>query len=381
MKIVADRQIPFLNAVLEPFAQVVYLDGEEITADIVRDADALLVRTRTRCDASLLEGSSVKFVGTATIGTDHIDTQWCESAGIAWSNAPGCNADAVCQYIVASLLSVSVRHGIPLDDKVLGIIGVGQVGSRVAKAAKTLGMKVLLCDPPRAEREGRKGFSSLSTLFQECDFFTFHTPLEKSGKHATWRLANGGFLSKVKPHAWLINSSRGAVVDNTALRIALRSNSIAGAVLDVWEGEPDQIDQELLHLLEMATPHIAGYSLEGKANGTTQIIRALAQILDVKSLKSWQIPADELSPPRDPLIRIDAGSGPDELWLHEAVFRSYDVRADDADLRHDPSSFELLRSRYAFRREFPAFKVELKNGSPSLAEKLRGLGFAVTVAR
>jgi len=380
MRVVADRQIPFLNGVLEPYAKVEYLDGDAIDARVLQNADALLVRTRTNCNAALLTGSSVRFVGTATIGTDHMDTAWLDTQNIAWVNAPGCNADAVCQYIVATLLHVSQKHGLKLQDSTLGIIGVGAVGSRVAKAAQSLGMKVLQNDPPRAEKENRRNFESLSTLIVKSDFITVHTPLKKSGKHSTWRLVNGSFLSKIQPHSWIINSSRGSVVDNTALRIALRSNSMGGAVLDVWENEPDNIDLDLLPLLELATPHIAGYSVEGKANATTQMVRAFAKTFGISALEKWAVPADALDVTPGGFIDLDGASGPDEALLHQAVRMVYDIASDDSDLRNDPAAFEHLRSKYAFRREFPAFTVKLRNSRPTLLAKLQGLGFAVTTS-
>lgn len=375
MKVIADRQIPFLNGVLEPYADVVYLDGEAIRAADVADADALLVRTRTACVPGLLAESKVRFIGTATIGKDHIDTAWCDFQKIFWTNAPGCNADAVCQYLVATLLSISVKHGIPLQGKIIGIVGVGAVGSRVARACTTLGMKVLLHDPPRAAIERKLHFDSIATLQQQSDFLTFHTPLEKTGRYPTWRMVNSSFLNKLKPDAWIINTSRGAVVDNTSLRIALRSNSIAGAVLDVWEGEPDSIDLDLLPLLELATPHIAGYSIEGKARATTMVVQAFAKYFSIDALREWAVPTEALGAVPGKLLQVNAEGISAEEALLQAVRASYDILADDGDLRADPSQFEMLRSRYAFRREFPAFKVVLENAPAALRNKFLGLGF------
>lgn len=377
MKVVADRQIPFLNGVLEPYAEVVYLDGEAIRAADVADADALLVRTRTACVPALLEESKVRFIGTATIGKDHIDTAWCNSQKIFWTNAPGCNADAVCQYLVATLLNISVKHGMPLSDKTIGIIGVGAVGSRVAKACKVLGMNVLLNDPPRAHAERNVHFESIATLQQQCDFLTFHTPLEKTGRYPTWRIVNASFLSKLKPDTWIINTSRGPVVDNTSLRIALRSSSIAGAVLDVWEGEQDGIDLELLPLVEIGTPHIAGYSVEGKARATTMVVQSLAQYFKIEALKKWEVPLEALGAVPGKKMQISCAGLSDEECLLKAVQASYNILADDSDLRLDPSQFETLRSRYGFRREFPAFVVSLENASQALKSKFKGLGFQV----
>ncbi|HSQ42522.1 MAG TPA: DUF3410 domain-containing protein, partial [Fibrobacteraceae bacterium] len=267
----------------------------------------------------------------------------------------------------------------PLEGKTLGIIGVGAVGSRVAAAATALGMRTLLNDPPRAAKEGRKRFDSLRNLQTQSDFLTIHTPLEMTGRHPTYRLINGDFLAKLSTRTWLLNTSRGPVVDNTALRVALRSNSIAGAVLDVWEGEPTNLDSELIRLTEVATPHIAGYSLEGKANATSQIIRALARHFSIASLSEWAVPTEALTPP--PLAKIQLPPGAcDEACLHSLVQRCYDIRSDDEDLRQDPSSFETLRSRYVYRREFSAYQVDASSlPSPSITKKVKGLGFQLSI--
>lgn len=376
MKIVADMQIPFLHGALERYAEVVYLDGASIDSHVVRDADALFVRTRTHCNQELLGGSRVQFVGTATIGMDHIDRPWCASQGITVASAPGCNANGVANYIVAALIEISVKHGIPLNDKVLGVVGVGEVGSRVCQYGKALGMNVLCHDPPRAEKEGRNGFHALHRLQKESDFLTFHVPLEKQGAHPTWRMVNGSFLSKLSPQTWLLNTSRGSVVDNTSLRIALRSSSLAGAVLDVWEGEPDGIDVALMSLVELATPHIAGYSMEGKANATTQIVQKLAKTLHIPELMQWEVPKDALGVPPKPIL-LDATGKNDEVCIQEVIRQVYTIQNDDADLRSDVSRFEALRNAYDFRREFPAFQVQLMNASAELRTKLMRLGFQI----
>ncbi len=376
MKIVADMQIPFLHGALERYAEVVYLDGVAIDSHVVHDADALLVRTRTLCNQKLLGESQVKFVGTATIGMDHIDKLWCTSQGITVESALGCNANGVANYIVTALLEISVKHGIPLQDKVLGVVGVGEVGSRVCQYGKALGMNVLCNDPPRAEKEGRHGFHALHRLQKEADFLTFHVPLEKQGAHPTWRMVNGSFLSKLSPQTWLLNTSRGSVVDNTSLRIALRSSSLAGAVLDVWEGEPDGIDVALMSLVELATPHIAGYSMEGKANATTQIVQKLAKTLQIPELLQWEVPVDALGATPKPLC-IDATGKNEEECLLEAIRQVYTIQDDDADLRADVSRFESMRNAYDFRREFPAFQVQLINAQASLRTKFLRLGFQV----
>ena len=265
-KIIVDDKVPFLEGVLENHFEVVYKPGNEIVRDNLADADALLIRTRTACDRNLLEGSSVKFIATATIGYDHIDTEFCRLAGIEWMNAPGCNAWAVQQYVVTAILELAVKYSLPLDQLTLGVVGVGHVGSKVAEAVRALGLHVLLCDPPRKRKEGGN-FVSLETITAECDIITFHVPLTVDGEDRTYHMADDFFFAKLQRMPIIINSSRGEVVMGDALKRALIARSVKGAVLDVWEKEPG-VDLELLRLVDIATPHIAGYSVEGKANGT-----------------------------------------------------------------------------------------------------------------
>ncbi len=278
MKIVCDNRIPFIKGVLEPWAEVVYLPGKDTTAADVRDADAIITRTRTICDEALLKGSKVKVIASATIGYDHIDTAWCESAGILWENAPGCNSWSVKQYVTSVLCTLAQRHGLDLGRMTLGVVGVGNVGSKVAEAAGILGMEVLLNDPPRARREGAAGFCSLQEIIERADIITLHVPLTKEGEDATWHLFDAGRIAAMGKERILINSSRGAVVDGDALKAALASGQLKAAVLDTWEKEPD-IDRDLLALLDIATPHIAGYSADGKANGTAAAVHRVSRVL------------------------------------------------------------------------------------------------------
>ena len=376
MKIVCDDKIPFLRGVLEPFAEVVYLPGKQTTPEVVRDADAIITRTRTRCDASLLTGSSVKVIATATIGFDHIDTAWCESHGIIWRNAPGCNSWSVKQYIASVLVSLSRRHGLDLSAMTLGVVGVGNVGSKVAEVASLLGMKVLLNDPPRARVEGPQGFVSLDELMERSDIVTLHVPLTKEGEDATWHLFDAARIGRLRPDQFLFNSSRGPVVDNAALKAALKAGALRGAVLDVWENEPD-IDRELLGLLEFATPHIAGYSADGKANGTTMSVRTVAAVLGLP-LTDWT--ASGVPAPAQPLsFRIDAAGKSDVQVLAEAILHTYDVQRDTDALRAAPELFEKLRGDYPVRREPTAFTLQLHGGSAALAETLSKIGFQLTI--
>ena len=257
MKIVCDNKIPFLKGVLEPYADVVYLPGKETTPEVVRDADAIITRTRTACNEALLAGSQVQVIATATIGFDHIDAAWCDAHGIYWENAPGCNSGSVRQYIASVLVTLARRYGLDLENTALGVVGVGNVGRKVAAIARALGMKVLLNDPPRARREGPDAFVSLDEICAQSDIITVHVPLSNEGEDATWHLFDAARLATLRPDQILINSSRGPVVDNAALKAVLQKSGLKAAVLDVWEGEP-QLDPELVGLLALSTPHLAG---------------------------------------------------------------------------------------------------------------------------
>ena len=274
MKIVCDDKIPFLRGVFEPYAEVVYLPGAAISASDVKDADALVVRTRTRCDRTLLEGSSVRVIASATIGYDHIDTAWCSEHGIVWANAPGCNAGSVAQWVESVLVTLSRSHGFSLVGKTLGIVGVGHVGSKVQALASALGLRTLLCDPPRAMAEGPAGFVLLDEIISGADIVTLHVPLAQE----TYHMIDASVLGRMRPSQILINSSRGEVVDSSALREALQDGRLMAAALDVWENEP-LVDPVLVGLAEIATPHIAGYSQDGKAAGTTAAVRVVARTL------------------------------------------------------------------------------------------------------
>ena len=399
MKIVCDDKIPFLRGVFEPWAEVLYLPAGEIGPEAVRDADALITRTRTRCDAALLEGSSVKVIASATIGYDHIDTAWCEARGIRWSNAPGCNSASVQQYIGAALCTLARRHGLRLDSLTLGVVGVGNVGSKVARSAAALGMKVLLCDPPLARAQGslralrlvemtgmssraalssraksRDLFLPLDELLAKSDIVTLHVPLTREGQDATWHLLDAARLSSMRPEQILINSSRGAVVDASALKAALQAKALRGAVLDVWEDEPEP-DPGLHALLDIATPHIAGYSADGKANGTAAAVRTVASVLGLP-LTDWRPAA--LPEPLQPLeFTLDAAGHSRQEVLSEALLHTYDILADDRALRERPDRFEQLRGDYPVRREPSAYTVHLEGGTSRLAGSLADLGFSV----
>lgn len=372
MKIIADNNIPFLKGVLEPFAEVEYYRGEDITPDKVKDADALIIRTRTKCDANLLSGSKIKFITTATIGFDHIDTFFCDANNIKWTNAPGCNSGSVMQYIASALAQISNKYKFSFSDKTIGIIGVGNVGSKVARLASLLGMKVLLNDPPRKRKEGKADFVSIKTIQEKADIITFHVPLNLKGRDKTFHLFNEDFLRKIKDGAIIINSSRGEVVSTEILKKGLTYKKVKAAVIDVWENEPN-IDFELLNLVDIATPHIAGYSSDGKANGTSMSVQALSRYFNL-GLDNW-VP-ENIPTPSNPAFQIDCENLNKEEAIKRAILTTYDILKDDKTLRKSPSTFENQRGDYPLRREFQAYEPKILNGKNKFVQMLNSLGFS-----
>jgi erythronate-4-phosphate dehydrogenase len=375
MKIVADDKIPFLKGALEPHAEVVYMPGKQINREILRDTDVLLIRTRTKCTENLLEGTRVRFIGTATIGFDHIDTHYCNKKNITWTNASGCNSNSVQQYVAAALLKISAEHSFYLKDKTIGIIGVGNVGSKVEKFARTLGMDVLLNDPPRARIEGKKKFHSLNTVLSESDIVTVHVPLNVVGEDCTYHLFDEKSFKKIKKGAWFLNTSRGEVADSYALKKVIASGRLNGAVLDVWENEPD-IDLELMGQAFIATPHIAGYSTDGKANGTAMVVNTLCKYFNLPMV-NWY--PQDVPPPAFPNISIDCKNKSIEQIVRKAVNRSYNIDEDNINLRRSPSDFENQRGDYPNRREFTSYLVELKNSSDGIQKTLADIGFRMKI--
>lgn len=344
MKVIVDDKIPFIREAIGQIADnVIYVPGREFTAQLVKDADALVIRTRTCCNRQLLEGSKVRFIATATIGFDHIDTDYCRQAGIAWANAPGCNAASVGQYMQSALLLLQRQKGMELKKLTLGIVGAGNVGSCVANVARELGMRVLLNDLPRQEREGAEGFCSLETLARECDLISFHVPLHREGKYKTFHLADQAFFQTLKRRPVIINTSRGEVIETQALLQALDGKVISDAIIDVWENEPD-IDLNLLHKVFIGTPHIAGYSADGKANATRMALDALCRFFGIQA--SYHIVPP---PPACPIIQADN--------LTDACLQMYDPRTDRDRLLAHPELFEKLRGDYPLRREKEAYTI------------------------
>lgn len=333
MKVIVDDKIPYIREAIARVAdEVVYLPGSAISATDVCDADALIVRTRTRCDRRLLEGSRVQFIATATIGFDHLDVDYLREAGIRWTNCPGCNASSVAQYLHTTLLLLQRERGLSLPHSTLGVVGVGHVGTLVAEVGERLGMRVLLCDPPRAER-GEAGFLPLETLMHEADVLTFHTPLVRDGLHPTFHMAGEAFFRALARKPIIINTSRGEVVDGEALLDALDEGRVSEAVIDVWEHEP-HIDLRLLERTYLGTPHIAGYSADGKANATRMSLIALCRYFGLPEVDFG------IAPPPPP-----AGVNPSDPLSY------YDPRRDSQALKEAPAQFETLRGNYPLRRE------------------------------
>lgn len=373
MKIVVDEKIPFIRGVFEPWADVVYSPGRAIDSAMVADADALITRTRTRCDSTLLKNSSVKIIASATIGYDHLDTGWLDSKGIRWVNAPGCNSGSVMQYMVSVLLFLAGKHSLDLSSLTLGVVGVGNVGSKVVRAAKSLGMNVLQNDPPRQRREQLTDFLPLEMLVAESDILTLHVPLTHEGEDKTFHLVNSSNLNRLKKNCILVNTSRGAVADNAALRETLSDRNLLAAVLDVWEGEPD-VDRRLLDLADIATPHIAGYSVDGKANATINSVREVSSFLGLP-LTDWR--PDTLPEPAETVIDLTSephGKTTADL-VSTAVRHTFPVEDDDRLFRSEPGNFEYLRDNYRVRREFSSYTV--RTNDREAAAILSALGFDV----
>lgn len=367
LRIVADANIPCVEQAFGHLATIEQVRGRTIGPKDVRDADVLLVRSVTRVGPSLLEDSSVQFVGSATIGTDHVDRDYLEEAEIAFAHAPGSNADSVADYVVAALLALARQFRVSLQGQTVGVIGCGDVGSRVGRRLTALGLSVLRNDPPRvrtpADDASSSDFVSLERVLQEANIVTLHVPLTVSGRDATHHLVDEETLQEVSRDVWLLNTSRGPVVDNQALLRALKGGEVGAAVLDVWEDEPTP-DPALVEAADIATPHIAGYAHDGKVRGTTMLYRSLCEHLGVDP--AWA-PDNELRPatrdalgchPTDPrLSRTD--------WLHHLVRQAYSITGDDARLRRmldQPRSehgdyFRHLRATYPMRREFQKYAV------------------------
>jgi erythronate-4-phosphate dehydrogenase len=358
LKIIIDTYIPYIKGVLEDVAEVEYMSYKQMTPASVADADALIVRTRTQCNKELLSGSKVQFIASATIGYDHIDANFCSNNGIRWTNAPGCNALSVAQYMASALSFLAQKNKFDLSTKTLGVIGVGAVGSKIAELAKSFGMRVLLNDPPRARKEGGEHFVTLADICKHADIISFHTLLNVNGEDKTMHLASDSFFEALERKPIIINASRGEIVNTSALLKAIDNRQVGDVVLDCWENEPD-INQDLLFKTALATPHIAGYSAEGKANAATHSVRALSRYFGL-GLDDWEV--------RDipDAFDIDFSNTTDMLQF---FLETYDIEADSMRMKFSPETFEKQRSHYPFRREPRAY---LKQMNDELRRKLTG---------
>ena len=370
MKIVVDENMPYAQELFSRKGEVVRVPGRPLPVRELQDAQALMVRSVTPVNTQLVTHTPLAFVGSATAGTDHVELADLEAAGVAFSAAPGCNAIAVVEYVLSALLLLAERDGYALCDKTIGIVGVGNVGSRLQARCEALGMKVLLCDPPRADRGDKETFLSLENVAAQADILTFHTPLIKQGLYKTWHCVDRALLETLRPGCVLINACRGAVVDNPALKQVLTERNDLSVVLDVWEPEPD-LDPQLLAQVDIATAHIAGYTLEGKVRGTTQLYEAWTAFIG----QPESITLSELLPQPD-ISAVNVTGEFSQSLLKRLAHLVYDVRRDDALLRlhiADEGGFDRLRKQYQERREWSSLTVSCSTAST--AERLRQLGF------
>jgi len=380
VKIVCASSVLFGREAFETLGEVVVLPDGEIGPAALKGADALIVRSKTDITEALLGACDVSFVGTATAGTDHLDVDYLNHRMIGWCAAPGCNANSVAEYVLTALLCLAGRHDLELAGRKIGVIGVGQVGGRVAQQAQVLGLEPLRNDPPLQMATGDPNFLPLDYVLRNADFVTLHVPLTTGGPFPTRHMVNCRFFARARGGLTFINTARGEVVEAEALRDALEHGVLARLVLDVWEREPE-IAPELLARTDLATPHIAGYSFEGRLNGTLAVYREACHFFEIEG--SWM--PDELLFPPAPEISLDARGLTDEAVLREITRRAYDIEADDRALRAGIGAdataaalhFEQLRRNYPPRREFTAVKLRIAHAEPALLEKVAALGFQV----
>jgi erythronate-4-phosphate dehydrogenase len=384
MLVVADSNIPYAEEAFGHFGEVRLVRGRGLTAEQVVGADVLLLRSTVRIDGALLAGCEPKFVGTATIGTDHVDREYLSSRNIPFASAPGSNAESVAEYWSCAVLLVAALHGWDLAGRTAGVVGAGNVGSRVARRARALGMEVLECDPPLARRTGSDQYRPLEELLAASDVLTLHVPLNRGGPDATLGMAGEGFFRKLKPGAVFVNTSRGKVHSSSALGAAIDSGRLTAAVLDVWEHEP-RVDLDLLQRVEVATPHIAGHSLDGKVAGTYMLYRAACRALDAD--ERWK-PEDSLPAAETPRLELDGAVFDSQLTATEAALSVYPIAEDDRRMRRSltipeeerAAHFTSMRVDYPVRRAFRNTSVNLSGGGPEHRRALAGLGFQVAQA-
>jgi erythronate-4-phosphate dehydrogenase len=380
VKIVCASSVLFAEEAFNTLGETVVLSDRQIARQHLSDAHALVVRSKTPVNADLLDNTPIEFVGTATAGFDHLDVSYLEQKEIAWCAAPGCNANSVAEYVTAAICYVAHLRSITLSNLTLGVIGVGQVGSRVAEKGRALGMRVLLNDPPLAISSGSPIYRPLEEVLAESDIITLHVPLTRTGKFATYHMCNCHFFEHVKPNSLFINAARGEVVDTESLLYAMDRHIVADAVLDTWENEPF-ISPQLLARVRIATAHIAGYSFEGRLNGTVMVYKELCHYAERDPV--WTPDPAEFPPPVE--VACDARGKSMEAVLCEVIRASYDIREDDAALREAvamaPNArgthFDRLRRTYRMRREFSGAHVKLSHADEKLRAMLRALGFVL----
>ncbi|GEK49164.1 erythronate-4-phosphate dehydrogenase [Bisbaumannia pacifica] len=378
-RIIVDANIPAAEACFGELGEVRRLPGRQLPPEALAEAEVLITRSITRVDRALLDQAPrLRFVGTCTIGTDHIDRQALAERGIGFSSAPGCNAEAVVDHVLGALTWAAEREGQELEERRVGIVGVGQVGGRLAARLAALGIETLCCDPPRAEAEGSEGFHDLETLIERCDVLCLHTPLVRGGSHATHHLLDARRLAALRPGTWLLNAGRGDCLDGEALKARLAARGDLLTLLDVWENEP-AIDEVLWRAADLATPHVAGYSLDGKLRGTHQVYGAAMHHFGLPARRKL---ASLLPSPALPRLTLDAGLSPwDALRL--CIRACHDPRRDALGLarfareRGMARGFDGYRAAYPLRREFATLTVELREGAADLAPWLEGAGFRV----
>jgi len=376
VRILADENIPMLE-VFEQHGQLRRVAGRSLDRAVLADAEVLLVRSVTQVDQTLLAGSQVKFVGTCTIGTDHLDLDYLAAQGIGWASAPGCNARGVVDYVLGALLTLAERDGVNLAQRCYGVVGAGQVGNRLVQVLRGLGWQVLVCDPPRQQREGGD-YVDLTTLLERCDVVSLHTPLTALGDWPTQHLIGAEQLQRLTVGSWLINASRGAVLDNQALKQFLVQRADVRAVLDVWEGEP-LVDVELAQRCDIATAHIGGYSLDGKIRGTEQIYQAFCQHFAVPAKAAIEFPAQTL------LSMQLAAHTPVMDALRVLCRAVYDPRSDDAAFRLSlqgdadarRAGFDQVRKNYPVRREIPDLQLHVSQPHDDLRQMIMALGIVI----
>ncbi len=366
--IAADNKIPALKGLIEKYAEVKYLPAKEFTPETIGEANVLLVRTPTKCTRQLLENSKVEYIGTANIGFDHIDREFCAAHNIAWHNAPGCNAVSVAQYVLSALQFLSVKENYDYRGKTIGIVGAGNIGTCVADACRKMGLRILLNDPPRALAEGSDGFVDLKTIAEESDIISFHTPMVHTGAHKTYHLADELFFFGLKKKPYIINAARGGIINEPSLLHAYNQGLVSGMIIDCWENEPD-MHPVLLDKAILATPHIAGFSTDGKMNATRITLQYLSAQFDIPMDLSSIVPPQ----PEQPVIDL---SQTDHHRIEKAILTTYDIEVDSNKLKQHPHLFVSFRDNYYLRREFRAYTVA--GASPEEAEILQKLGFNIS---